>query len=452
MHAQFDALAAMGCTARCVRIRIRPQLHPLGGRSSPPPPLLSLSALTALVRTALAPAVFSEYGEIVEVVILRDRRTNMHQGCCFVKYSSLIAAQSAINALHNQRSLPPLRNPLQVRFADSAVHSGDRGVTNAENKLFVGGVPAGCGDKELRQLFNTYGEVLDVYILASKASQVHARACTAPTVWRVRMRQGQSWGALGRGVGWHRGSPLRSGARPQLLPHLSLPPLRRRPALHDSYMRMHSPRGTPCPCILLWNPSRPHPRHPVSFDLACAEQEGQRGCAFVRYSNGHACAMAIEALHGKYAMKAGELPLVVRYADPPKSQRGGAAGGAYGQGRGGFPPGWPQTPPVWPSGPPPMGWPMGMPGYPQVRSSPPPLLVRSCPCVGACEAADEERDTATRALTTSSLHPSMPPSPPRARHLAPLLLVRCPSLNSPPSSLPPPSLLPPSSPPPPSRP
>ena len=36
------------------------------------------------------------------------------QGCCFVKYSSLISAQSAINALHNQRSLPPLRNPLQV--------------------------------------------------------------------------------------------------------------------------------------------------------------------------------------------------------------------------------------------------------------------------------------------------------------------------------------------------
>ena len=82
--------------------------------------------------------------------------------------------------------------------------------------------------------------------------------------------------------------------------------------------------------------------------------------------------MAIEALHGKYAMKAGELPLVVRYADPPKSQRGGnTAAGAYG-GRGAFPPGWPASPPAWPSGPPPMGWPMhpyampggGMPGYP----------------------------------------------------------------------------------------
>jgi hypothetical protein len=84
----------------------------------------------------------------------------------------------------------------------------------------------------------------------------------------------------------------------------------------------------------------------------------------VRYASPHSCAMAIEALHGKYAMKAGELPLVVRYADPPKSQRGGAASSSYGPtGRGSFP-GWPTSPPTWPSGPP-MGWPMhpyGMPG------------------------------------------------------------------------------------------
>ena len=113
-----------------------------------------------------------------------------------------------------------------MRLADSGGNTGDRGQTNAENKLFVGGVPAGCGDKDLRALFSMYGEVLDVYILASKASQ-----------------------------------------------------------------------------------------------------EGQRGCAFVRYASPQSCAIAIEALHGKYAMKAGELPLVVRFADPPKNQRGNASGG-----------------------------------------------------------------------------------------------------------------------------
>ncbi|OUW48204.1 MAG: hypothetical protein CBD47_03305 [Synechococcus sp. TMED187] len=63
--------------------------------------------------------VFKEFGEIAEVVILRDRRTGMHQGCCFVKFVGMASAQAAIQALHNQRSLPPLRNPLQARCRHS---------------------------------------------------------------------------------------------------------------------------------------------------------------------------------------------------------------------------------------------------------------------------------------------------------------------------------------------
>ena len=66
-----------------------------------------------------------------------------------LNYQSIFAQVEAFI----QRSLPPLRNPLQVRFADSGGQAGDRGQSNAENKLFVGGVPAGCGDKELRSLF-----------------------------------------------------------------------------------------------------------------------------------------------------------------------------------------------------------------------------------------------------------------------------------------------------------
>ena len=84
-------------------------LHPL-------PPFLGVccSAAPSLRPDA---AVFKEFGDIVEIVILRDRRTGMHQGCCFVKYTTLSSAQAAIQALHNQRSLPPLRNPLQARCA-----------------------------------------------------------------------------------------------------------------------------------------------------------------------------------------------------------------------------------------------------------------------------------------------------------------------------------------------
>ena len=169
-----------------------------------------------------------------------------------------------------------LARAAQVRFADSGTNAGERGQTNAENKLFVGGVPAGCGDKELRSLFSNYGDVQDVYILASKA--------------------------------------------------LSSPPAPSR-----------TQRGL---------------RRPLSTLLSLAQQEGQRGCAFVRFASPQSCAVAIEALHGKYAMKAGELPLVVRYADPPKSQRGGGLSTTASR----FP--WPGAPPMWSAGPPPPGWPL----------------------------------------------------------------------------------------------
>ena len=39
--------------------------------------------------------------------------------------------------------------------------------------------PHPSGDRELRALFATYGEVLDVYILASKVSQEGQRGCGA---------------------------------------------------------------------------------------------------------------------------------------------------------------------------------------------------------------------------------------------------------------------------------
>ena len=46
------------------------------------------------------------------------------QGCCFVKYTTLAAAKAAMQTLHNQRSLPPLRNPLQVPPASHSRFSG----------------------------------------------------------------------------------------------------------------------------------------------------------------------------------------------------------------------------------------------------------------------------------------------------------------------------------------
>nr|ADZ31336.1 cell size RNA recognition motif 1 [synthetic construct] len=46
--------------------------------------------------------LFEEHGDVVEVALIKDRKTGEQQGCCFVKYATSEEAERAIRALHNQ--------------------------------------------------------------------------------------------------------------------------------------------------------------------------------------------------------------------------------------------------------------------------------------------------------------------------------------------------------------
>ena len=106
------------------------------------------------LHTATRCSVFKEFGEIVEIVILRDRRSGMHQGCCFVKYAALASAQIAIQVLHNQRSLSPLRNPLQARRTDGLSSFALTQALRARTyrcDLLTPGATVPIGDKPMRR-------------------------------------------------------------------------------------------------------------------------------------------------------------------------------------------------------------------------------------------------------------------------------------------------------------
>jgi RNA recognition motif-containing protein len=63
--------------------------------------------------------LFSKYGLVVEVVLLRspDGRS---RGAAFVRFDSLEAAEAAIHALHDKHSMPGGVHPLVVRRADTS--------------------------------------------------------------------------------------------------------------------------------------------------------------------------------------------------------------------------------------------------------------------------------------------------------------------------------------------
>ncbi|KAJ0984334.1 hypothetical protein J5N97_002690 [Dioscorea zingiberensis] len=115
--------------------------------------------------------LFEEHGEVIEVALIKDKRTGQQQGCCFIKYASSEEADRAIRALHNQYTLPGGSGPIQVRYAD-----GERERLGAvEHKLFVGSLNKQATEKEIEEIFSPYGHVEDVYIMRDDLKQ--SRGC-----------------------------------------------------------------------------------------------------------------------------------------------------------------------------------------------------------------------------------------------------------------------------------
>ncbi|XP_008794964.2 flowering time control protein FCA-like isoform X2 [Phoenix dactylifera] len=111
--------------------------------------------------------VFEEHGDVIEVALIKDKRTGLQQGCCFVKYATSEEADRAIKALHNQYTLPGGSGPIQVRYAD-----GERERLGAvEHKLFVGSLNKQATEMEIEEIFSPYGHVEDIYIMRDDRKQ-----------------------------------------------------------------------------------------------------------------------------------------------------------------------------------------------------------------------------------------------------------------------------------------
>ncbi|XP_077221844.1 flowering time control protein FCA-like isoform X2 [Tasmannia lanceolata] len=113
--------------------------------------------------------LFEEHGDVIEVALIKDKRTGQQQGCCFIKYATSEEADGAIRALHNQYTLPGGSGPIQVRYAD-----GER-ERLVEFKLFVGSLNKQATEKEVEEIFSPYGHVEDVYLMRDELK--HSRGC-----------------------------------------------------------------------------------------------------------------------------------------------------------------------------------------------------------------------------------------------------------------------------------
>lgn len=104
--------------------------------------------------------VLQEYGNIHELTLLKSKDGGMNKGCAFVTYFTHKAAEQAMAALHDQKILPGMSSPMQVKLAEA----------EENRKLFIG-MFGQTTSEQLAELFKPYsfdGELEDITILRNK--------------------------------------------------------------------------------------------------------------------------------------------------------------------------------------------------------------------------------------------------------------------------------------------
>lgn len=120
-------------------------------------------------------SLFGEHGNIVEIVLLKDKRTGLQTQFCFVKYATFEEADRAIAVLHGQYTFFGEMLPIRVKYADGERGRPAGGFGTYVNKLYVGCVNKQALDREIEEIFSPYGLVEDVFIVRDELKQ--SRGC-----------------------------------------------------------------------------------------------------------------------------------------------------------------------------------------------------------------------------------------------------------------------------------
>ncbi|XP_028672469.1 DAZ-associated protein 1 isoform X5 [Erpetoichthys calabaricus] len=122
---------------------------------------------------------FSQYGEVVDCVIMKDKNTNQSRGFGFVKFKDPNCVRTVLDSkphsLDGRNIDPKPCTPRGMQTEKVRAKEGWQKTNKTDGskskKIFVGGIPHNCGEPELRDYFNRFGVVTEVVMIYDAEKQ-----------------------------------------------------------------------------------------------------------------------------------------------------------------------------------------------------------------------------------------------------------------------------------------
>ncbi len=126
--------------------------------------------LSVRLRSKELKSFFEQVGTVIDASIVKDKSTGRSKGVAYVEFENKESVQKAINLTGNKL----LGIPIIVQYTESeknrqSLLMGPKPIkpdfkTVSPNRIYVGNIHFGVTDEELKQIFQSFGEIEAVYL------------------------------------------------------------------------------------------------------------------------------------------------------------------------------------------------------------------------------------------------------------------------------------------------